>query len=253
LRLQTRDSICANLVEALSDVVGIKGITTKEKIVAERLNHDGTKTVLKVSIIASGKYGLPITSDLDYYRAFLKILDEMVEEEGKITEPINIPTKKLLRYAGKTENARELREVKDWIRRNQTTAIQGFFYVAEKGDYIEIGDEPLFPRYRMRGQHMANGKLAETNYVWLASWFRSNYHHHYLRPIDLAFHRRLRKPISKSLFPLLELGWYAANGNPYTKSYRDLCQEFLLKEYRYLSDIRRQLDPAHQELYFTRP
>jgi hypothetical protein len=226
----------------------IQYVTTKEKTVAEKIDSDGRKTVLKISIIASGKYGLPITSDLDYYRAFLKILDEIVEQEGQIVEPIDIPVKKIIRYAGKQENARGLREVKDWIRRSHTTTIQGSFYMAEHGDYIEIGDEPLFPRYRLRGQQLGNGKIAETNCVWLASWFRSNYHHHHLRQIDLAFHRRLRKPISKSLFPLLEIGWYAANGKPYTKNYHDLCQEFLLKEYHYLSDIKRQLDPSHHEL-----
>src|SRR5438552_12408773 len=42
----------------------LKGISTKEKIVAERLNPDGTQTILKVQIIATGKYGLPTTSDL---------------------------------------------------------------------------------------------------------------------------------------------------------------------------------------------
>jgi len=226
----------------------IKGITTKETTLMDKVRSDGTTVTLKICIVASGKYGLPITSDLDYYRALLKILDDTLARDGQITEPISLPTKTLLRYAGKPEGTHARREVKDWIRRGHTTAIEGFFYLAEKGDYVEIGDEPLFPRYRLRGQQMDTGECAETNYVWLASWFRSNYLHHHLRPIDLALHTRLRKPLSKSLLPLLEIGWYAAEGQPYTKSYHDLCQAFLLKEYRYLSDIKRQLDPAHQEL-----
>jgi len=90
--------------------------------------------------------------------------------------------------------------------------------------------------------------VADSNYVWLASWFRANYLHHHLRPIDLALHQRLRKPLSKSLLPLLEIGWYAAKGQPYTKSYHDLYHAFLLKEHRYLAHITRQLDSAHQEL-----
>ena len=48
--------------------------------------------------------------------------------------------------------------------------------------------------------------------------------------MDLAFHLRLRKPIAKSLYPLLELGWYATGGKPYSKSYHELCHEFLLQE-----------------------
>ena len=66
--------------------------------------------------------------------------------------------------------------------------------------------------------------------------------------MDLAFHLRLRKPIAKSLYALLDLGWYATGGKPYAKSYHDLCHEFLLHESPYLSRIKQQLDPAHQEL-----
>jgi hypothetical protein len=226
----------------------LKDITTKEKVVAERTNPDGTRTLLTVQIIGTGKYGLPITADLDYYRAFLKLLDDIADQTGHIPEPIPIPTKTLIRYAGKQASARELHAVKDWIRRSHYTGIQGFYYRAATGDYVEIGDEPLFPRYLIRGQRLENGEQADTHYVWLASWFRANYLHHHLRPMDLAFHLRLRKPIAKSLYALLDLGWYATGGKPYAKSYHDLCQEFLLHESPYLSRIKQQLDPAHQEL-----
>lgn len=226
----------------------IKGITSKEKIVAERLNPDGTQTILKVQIIATGKYGLPTTSDLDYYRAFLKLLDDLTDRTSPLPERLPIPTKTLLRYAGKQASAREFRAVKDWIRRSHYTGIQGFYYHAATGDYVEIGGEPLFPRYLLRGQLLEQGEQADTHYVWLASWFRSNYLHHHLRPLDLALHLRLRKPIAKALYPLLDLGWYATGGKPYSKSYPDLCHEFLLQEHRYLSQLKQQLDPAHHEL-----
>lgn len=226
----------------------LKGVTTKEKVVAERTNPDGTRIRLTVQIIGTGKYGLPITADLDYYRAFLKLLDDLVDQDGQIPDAIPVPTKTLIRYAGKQASTQERRAVIDWIRRSHYTGIQGFYYRADTGDYIEIGDEPLFPRYLIRGQRLANGEQADTHYVWLASWFRANYLHHHVRPLDLAFHLRLRKPIAKSLYPLLELGWYATGGKPYTKRYRDLCQEFLLQEYRYLSQVKQQLDPAHHDL-----
>jgi len=56
------------------------------------------------------------------------------------------------------------------------------------------------------------------------------------------------KPIAKSLYPLLETGWYASKGQPYHKYYPDLCKEFLLTQCRYLADMKKQLDPAHREL-----
>ncbi|RMF86903.1 MAG: hypothetical protein D6736_14040 [Nitrospinota bacterium] len=227
----------------------IREILTKEKRIAEITHSDGSITILKVRILASGEYGLPTTRDLDYYRAFLKLLEETISRDGVFPEPIRLPTKTLIHYAGKQVSQKEVREVKNWIRRLHHTGIVGHVYNAQRGAYDELSGEPLFAKYRLRGQRLENNRMAETNYVWLASWFIKNYWHHYLRPIDFAFHKRLRKPIAKSLYPLLETGWYASNGQPYAKSYRDLCQEFLLTVHRAPSLIKQQLDPAHEELY----
>ena len=200
----------------------IKHILTKEKILTEKLGSDGVKVALKVAIIASGKYGLPNTSDLDYHRGFLKFLDELVEEAGDIPEPLRLPAKPIIRYAGKTIRGGKaatrlthskktgkpitvthnptIEEFKDWIRRGHHTGITGYLYDAATGDYVEVGDEPLFRKYRLRGQLMENGQLAETNYVWLASWFRANYHR-YRRTIDFALHRRLQTHCQVALSP----------------------------------------------------
>ena len=86
----------------------------------------------------------------------------------------------------------------------------------------------LFSLVIQKGKTMRNGKIADTNYVWLSPWFLSNYYYRYTRPFDFEFYKRLRKPIAKSLYTLLENGWYAAEGKPYAKSYLALCEEFLL-------------------------
>jgi hypothetical protein len=226
----------------------IKHHLTKEKILAERVNPDGTRYVTKTIISANALFGLPITSDLDYYRAFLKICDEIVDRDGRFDLPIAIPTRALIRYAGKVENARERREIRAWIRRMALTGIIGGIYQAKSKDYSDGFVGTLFSQAYVRGERMRNGKIAEMNYIWPAPWWLSNFFYRYLRPFDYSFHRRLRKPIAKALYPILETGWYASAGNPYTKSYHDLCTEFLLAEHRHLSLVKQQLDPAHQEL-----
>jgi hypothetical protein len=52
----------------------IKSIYIKEKKLREYTDEQGKRRTVKVEISANYKLGLPITSDLDYYRAFLKIL-----------------------------------------------------------------------------------------------------------------------------------------------------------------------------------
>jgi hypothetical protein len=38
---------------------------------------------MTTKISANYELGLPITSDFDYYRAFLKICDELVDRDGR--------------------------------------------------------------------------------------------------------------------------------------------------------------------------
>lgn len=226
----------------------IENIYTKEKKLKEYADEHGNRKILKTKISANHELGLPITSDLDYYRAFLKICDEIVDRSGRFHMPVVVPTFKLLRYAGKSQSAREQREVRDWLKRMTGTLIQGAIYRAKKKNYDDGFVGSVFSQVVMKGEIARNGKPADTNYVWLSPWFLSNYYYRYTRPIDFTFYKQLRKPIAKSLYTLLENGWYAAGGKPYSKSYHAICDEFLLQKFSHLSRIKQQLDPSHIEL-----
>jgi len=227
----------------------IEHIYSKEKKLREYTDAQGKRKILKTEINAIHKLGLPITSDLDYYRAFLKICDELVDRDGRFPRmPITVPTTKLIRYAGKKKGSIKRGEVQQWFERMTGTLIKGAIYRAKKKDFDEGFVGTLFSQVIMTGDPMRNGQPADTNYVWLAPWFLSNYYYRYTRPLDFAFYKGLRKPIAKSLYTLLENGWFASEGKPYAKSYRALCEEFLLIHNRYLSDIKKQLDPSHKEL-----
>ena len=226
----------------------IKDIKAKEKVVGEKTTADGSTKVLKITISSNAQLGLPITSDLDYYRAFLKICDELVDKSGRFNLPIEVPSKRLANLAGKPWGKPTRKEIGEWFDRLTGTLIRGGMYRAKYKDYDDGFSGVVFSQVILRGARMKNGTRAETNYVWPAPWWLSNYFYRYLKPVDFNFHRRLRKPIAKSLYSLLEMGWYASGGKAYTKSYQDLCAEFLLTKHQYLAEIKRQLDPANREL-----
>src|ERR687896_823894 len=112
----------------------VKGIYTKEKIIGEKIYPDGTTRLIKTKISANYELGLPITSDFDYYRAFLKVCDETVNRDGRFRLPIIIPTRQLLRYAGKVESPKERQEAKRWFERMTGTLIKGGLYRAKHKD-----------------------------------------------------------------------------------------------------------------------
>src|SRR5207245_11450508 len=101
--------------------------------------------------------------------------------------------------------------------------------------------EPLIRQYVHVGHVMTDGQFALQNFVWPAQWFIDNYYHLYTRPIDLKFHHRLTCSIAKALYPLLDSGWFASNGSPYTKRYTALCTVLDIQFYiqRYL--VQHQL------------
>jgi len=100
--------------------------------------------------------------------------------------------------------------------------IEGEIYRAKTKGFRRFGG-PLFSQHILVGERMRGGKVADMNLVWPAPWFLSNFYYRYVRPIDLLFHQRLRKPIAKTLYPILDTGWYAADGREYAKRYEDLC------------------------------
>ncbi len=226
----------------------IKKIYIKEKKIGATVGADGKKKIIKTKVSANHELGLPITSDLDYYRAFLKICDEIIDPDGRFKLPIAIPTNKIIRYAGKSDGAIELREVKKWFKRMAFTGIEGGMYSAKARDFSDGFIGTVFSQVILKGETKKSGEKADTNYVWPSPWFLSNFFYRYVKTIDFNFYRRLRKPIAKALYSLLETGWYASGGNPYKKNYHNLCDEFLLTKRKYFSDIKQQLDPAHKEL-----
>jgi hypothetical protein len=74
----------------------IKDIYSKTKKLAEEAGLDGAKRTYSVKISAIHDLGLPITSDLDYYRAFQKVFEEALEQHEKFRLPIVFSTKKLI-------------------------------------------------------------------------------------------------------------------------------------------------------------
>ncbi len=226
----------------------IKDIYTKVKRILHKNKETGSQQIIEITISANHKLGLPTTKDCDYYRAFLKICDEQVDHNHKFKLPIKVPTRRLIRYAGKKEGSRTRKEVREWFDRMIGTIIKGGVYRAKNEEYDVGFTGTLFSQVVMYGEHKRTGEIADTNYVWLSPWFLSNYSYHYVRRIDLNFYKRLRKPIAKALYPLLETGFYASNSTSYSKKYSVLCNEFLLTKHQHISDIKRQLEPSLKEL-----
>lgn len=207
-----------------------------------------------IHFIPSSTYGLPNAEDQDFYRAFQKILEEywQAHPDWMNKDPIVFPTYKLLRYAKKKVSGRDWKAVHDWVHRQEFTGIEGSVFLGKKKGYAKGSVGGMFTKALTKGEELPDGKKAEMNYIWLASWYAANIReNHYTTLLDRSIHFDFKKATAKVLSPILFYRWYATNGAPAPFAYSSLAQRLGLPPQKYLAKIKHQLDSGHQEMNKT--
>lgn len=212
---------------------------------------DGKRLELKGTIIPSAKYGLPITADQDKWIALCKILNDILQKEGRVTNPISFTSAEILRLLRKHRHSgKNYREVEEWLDVLFSTTIfsEGVVYLASERRRVKDRFR-VFERAVSLGKELPDGKTADKNYVWFSDWQLQNINSNHLLPIDLEAYRQLKNHIAKALVPLLQVWLYATREQGvFEKRYDELCQFLNIQQYRYLSLITRTLAPSLDEL-----
>jgi hypothetical protein len=217
---------------------------------------DGKRVKAKIKYIGTGEYGLPIIADLDIYRAFQKICTDIYNQVGKLENPISFTTAEIRNALERKKGGRIYEEVNLWLGIMKFTGIIGeaAVYDASKEKWINseeiIGGVSVFDKFLIKGQKKSDGSKIAKHYVWLSDWYMNNFMHQYYKYVDYDLHKSLNKPIAKILYPILDKMFYAseyADKRAY-KRYSDLCNILGIKQYIYLSDIKRFLEPTFKEL-----
>jgi len=109
----------------------------------------------------------------------------------------------------------------------------------------------LYDRITFEGERLPDGTVAETNLLWLGSWYLESLNAFYLRPFDYRFYRELESPVAKRLYEILGVKFQRARGRGeefVRYRYANLCQLLPLTRQRFLSKAQEKLLPAHKEL-----
>jgi hypothetical protein len=224
----------------------------KKKIISFTKTEGNKRVKVSAIILPSAEYGLPDTSDLDKYRAFQKILSEELIRNGKVPKHITFTSTELIEAMGERKQSdrggKLYQEVRDWLMRMKLTGIQseGAVWLAGKKAWV-TDTVSVFDRVIAYGQELEDGTIADCHHVWLSDWQLENINEFWLLSIDYDLYKQLRKPIAKSLLPLLQIGFYASGGT-YTKRYDELCQFLGITTHKKYSYIKQQLEPSFKEL-----
>jgi len=211
---------------------------------------DGKRVEVSADIVPSAMFGLPITADQDKYLALQKIITNILQAEGKVSNPIRFSSAELLRLLGRSRAGRNYREINEWLDVMTTTTIMSEGVVYRAGEKRFAKDRfHVFDRAVSFGKELDGGVVADANYVWLSAWQLENINHHFLLPIDDETYRELKNHIAKALVPLLQVWLFASHrAGSFEKRYEELCDMLMLQKYKSPSQIVRQLKPSLDEL-----
>jgi hypothetical protein len=212
---------------------------------------DGKRVEASAEFHPSAILGLPITADQDKYLALHDIITNILQNEGKITNPIRFTSAELLRLLNKrVRTGKNYKDIYEWLDVMTATTIFSKGVVYEAGKQRFATDRfHVFERAVSVGKEMPDGSIADANYVWLSEWQLENINQNFLLPIDLFTYRQLKNHISKALVPLLQVWLFASQrAGSFEKRYDELCEILSLQIYNAPSLITRQFKPSLDEL-----
>lgn len=226
----------------------------EHEIVYERIldgGHGGDERGLKQRWIvrASGNLGLPARLDQDVYMGILEVLDDRggIPEEGELEFSLY----QLLDVLGWPQAGSRYDRARTSLKRIAATSItsERAFYSKKVGAYLS-------DTFSLWSAHFAEyrgprGRAAERHRLRFHPIFAESYRENYLNRLDSGFYWSLEHHTSKRLYRLLDR--YCgqggrSRGRAWETDLFDLRDLVPLKDYRYASQVKRALGPAHDEL-----
>ncbi|NWG32580.1 MAG: replication initiator protein A [Rhodocyclaceae bacterium] len=205
-------------------------------------------------VTSSPRYGYPGPFDREVHKAIEQIISEL---PLPIQNPIPIGSLyNLCKRMGINKfGGSQYKKIRKALERITTTSIksEGTFYSKEKEEWIEDIFH-LYERVIFKGKKLPNGEIADTNYLFLNSWYLDNINAHYVKPINWDYYRLLETPVAQRLYELLSVKFYGLlvrGGKFISYKYSTLCSLLPIVRQKYLSKAKEVLEPAHKKLKET--
>ena len=199
-------------------------------------------------VLAHQEYGYPGPFDREVHKALEHLLSEM---RPPLVNPIPLGSLyNIAKLMGLKDSGRTYQDIRQAIKRIISTVLEskGAFYrkgVGKRGtDTFHLYDRAIF-----LGETLPDGTVADTNYLFLGTWYLESINARYVKPLDYGFYRSLHGHVASRLYELLGVKFYRMGPHPYIKyRYSNICQLLPVTRHRYFSQAKQKLDPAHQEL-----
>jgi hypothetical protein len=212
------------------------------------INRGNERRDVYWKVSANPEYGYPRPFDRQVHKAIEYIISEI---KPPIQNPIALGSLyRIAKLMNVTTSGKTYKDIKEALVRIRMTGIhsKGTYYHKEKKRWIEQAFS-LYDRAVFVGEELPNGEIADTNYLFLGSWYLDNINNRYVKPLDYTYYRSLRSPISTRLYELLGVKFYGMGNHPYIRyRYSTLCQLLPTTQYQRPSKAKEIFKLAHDEL-----
>ena len=222
----------------------------------EVISRNKEKVEIIWNVSANPKYGYPGLFDREVYKVFEQILSEILKTEGAISNPISFSIYDLCKRMGiSSSGGKNYRKVKKAIERIGMTGIksEGSYYHKGKKQWI-TSVFGLYDGVVFRGEQLNDGKIAETNYLYLNDLYLQNLNAFYVKPIDFIYMQTLKGKVTSRLYEILGVKFYGLRNKRdafICYRYTKLCKLLPVTPHQYYSLAKQQLDPGNNELKNT--
>lgn len=234
-----------------------KSLKTKTKTMYRDIVTKGDQKIeILWQVTSNSEYGYPGLFDRKVHKAIEQIISEILRKNGRVKNPLPLGSLyNLFKKIDIDTGGAQYKKIKEAFKRITTTSIEskGTFYSKRRKEWIEDIFH-LYERVVFKGQELPNGEIADTNYLFLGSWYLQNLNSFYIKPIDYNYLQSLNSKIASRLYEILGVKFYGLRNkreNFICYRYSKLCQLLPITPQRYLSDAKRQLNPAYKELQYT--
>ena len=209
------------------------------------------------NVSANPKYGYPGFFDRNVHKVIEQIITQTLRKNGKVKNPMILGSLYNLckRMGINNYGGSEYKEIKRALERIKATTIKsiGTFYSKEGKQWID-DTFSLYDRIVFKGKKLPNGEIADSNYLFLGSWYLQSLNSFYIKPVDYNYLQSLKRKIASRLYEILGVKFYGLRNKRQDficYRYSKLCQLLPITPFKQISRAKQQLDPAHKELKDT--
>jgi hypothetical protein len=199
-------------------------------------------------VSANPEYGYPSPFDRKVHKAIEQIISNL---EKPIQNPVPLGSfYHIAQLLNLKDSGRFYSNIKAAIQRIVTTSVESkrTFYDKGRKRWLETTFH-LYDGMVLVGEELPNGEIADTNYLFLGSWYLDNINARYVKPLDFTYYRSLKNNIASRLYELLGVKFYGMRHHPYIRyRYSTLCQLLPVTRYQRPTKAKEILNPAHDEL-----